>query len=373
MSSGKRPVNLIVGAGISGATIAHEIAENLRERVVVVDRRHHIGGNCYDFVNEAGLLVPLYGPHFFHTKNERVWKYVHRFSEWNDYNHRVLSKVDDKLVPIPVNITTVNRVFSEDIQDEAGMEAWLKANTEDFPDPKNSEETALNRVGRVLYEKMFRNYTRKQWEMDPSEMDPLVMSRIPVRTDFEDRYFTDPYQGMPTEGYTRLFERLLDNPLIEVRTNTDYFLIKHEFPDAIRTFFTGRIDQFFEGQVDQALQYRSLRFEFETHDTEYFQESTTINYPDEAVPFTRITEPKHATGEENHRTTIVKEFPTAEGEPYYPVFNPRNIEIFARYQELAADAEKRGVYFVGRLAQYKYFNMDQAFDNALTVFESIKE
>lgn len=364
--------NLVIGAGISGATIAHEIAERLKERVVVIDRRHHIGGNCYDFINEAGLLVPLYGPHFFHTKIERVWEYVNRFSEWNEYEHRVLSKVDDQLVPVPVNITTVNKVFGENIRDEAQMKAWLAQNTEDIAEPKNSEETALNRVGRVLYEKMFRNYTRKQWEMDPSEMDPLVMSRIPVRTDFEDRYFTDPYQGMPVDGYTRLFERMLDHPLIDVRVNTDYFLVKQEYPDPVRTFFTGRIDQFFEGQVDEHLQYRSLRFEFETHHTEFFQESTTVNYPDESVAFTRITEPKHATFQQNPKTTIVKEFPTAEGEPYYPVFNPRNMEIFAKYQELAAEAEQHGIHFVGRLAQYKYFNMDQAFDNALTVVERLR-
>ncbi|MFP4115104.1 MAG: UDP-galactopyranose mutase [Spirochaetota bacterium] len=363
--------NLIVGAGISGATIAREIAEQLKERVVVVDKRNHIGGNCYDFINEAGLLVPLYGPHFFHTQIDRVWEYVNRFSHWNDYQHRVLSKVDDKLVPIPVNITTVNTIFGENIENEDEMKAWLDANTEDIPEPKNSEETALNRVGRVLYEKMFRNYTRKQWEMDPSEMDPLVMSRIPVRTNFEDRYFTDPHQGMPAEGYTKLFERLLDHELIEVRLETDYFQARNELPEPARTFFTGRIDQFFQGQVNESLQYRSLRFGFETHDTEFYQSACTVNYPDESVPFTRITEPKHATYEKNPRTTIVKEFPTATGEPYYPVFDPRNKEIFAKYHALAEEAETKGTYFVGRLAQYKYFNMDQAFDNALTVFEKI--
>lgn len=364
--------NLVVGAGISGATIAHEIAEKLKEHVVVVDRRNHIGGNCYDFINDVGLLVPLYGPHFFHTSIDRVWKYVNRFSEWNDYNHRVLSKVDDKLVPIPVNITTVNTLFGENMATEAEMEAWLRENTEDIPHPKNSEETALNRVGKVLYEKMFRNYTRKQWEMDPSEMDPLVMSRIPVRSNFEDRYFTDPHQGMPAEGYTRLFERLLDSPLIDVRVPTDYFQIRAELDAPTRTFFTGRIDQFFEGQVEERLQYRSLRFEFETHETEFHQQACTINYPDEAIPFTRITEPKYATYEKNPRTTIVKEYPTWTGEPYYPVFNPRNTEIFSKYQELAMEAEKQNIYFVGRLAQYKYFNMDQAFDNALTVFENLQ-
>lgn len=363
--------NLIVGGGISGATIAHEIAHRLGEHVLVIDKRSHIGGNCYDFTNDAGLLVPLYGPHFFHTQSDEIWNYVNQFSDWNDYNHRVLSSVDGKLVPIPVNITTVNLLFGENIKDEREMNAWLEANTEKIAEPKNSEETALNRVGKVLYEKMFRNYTRKQWEMDPSEMDPLVMSRIPVRTGFEDRYFTDPHQGMPTEGYTKLFERLFDSSLIQVMLNTDYFAIREKLDDPVRTFFTGRIDQFFAGQVDEPLQYRSLRFEFENHGVERFQEACTVNYPEESVPYTRITEPKQATYRESNQTTTVKEFPTAEGEPYYPVFNPRNIEIFARYQELANEAEEEQVYFVGRLAQYKYFNMDQAFQNALSFVERI--
>jgi len=192
--------NFVIGAGFSGAIIAREIADEIRERVILIDRRQHIGGNCYDFVNKEGLLVPLYGPHYFHTHIERVWKYINRFAGWKDYNHRVMSMVDGKYVPIPVNITTVNELFGEHISTEKEMKAWLQVNTEHISEPKNSEETALNRVGRKLYERLFRNYTRKQWGMDPSEMDPLVLSRIPVRTTFEDRYFTDSYQGMPIDG-----------------------------------------------------------------------------------------------------------------------------------------------------------------------------
>lgn len=364
--------NLVVGAGISGSTIAHEIADQLRERVLVIDRRLHIGGICYDFFNDEGLLVPLYGPRFFHTCIERVWKYVNRFAEWNDYNHRVLSKVDGKYVPIPVNITTVNELFGENISTEEEMKAWLQANTEDIPEPKNSEEVALNRVGRVLYEKLFRNYTRKQWGMDPSEMDPLVMSRIPVRTDFEDRYFTDPHQGMPIGGYTRLFERLLESPLIEVRLGTEFQEVRHQLDEPVRAFYTGRIDQFFEGVVEEPLQYRSLRFVFETHNTEEYQPACTVNHPDESVPFIRMTEPKKAMGQDHPKTIIIKEYPTAHGEPYYPVFTPRTREILARYQELAGEAASNGVYFVGRLARHKYLNMDQAIDNALSVMERIR-
>jgi UDP-galactopyranose mutase len=364
--------NLVVGAGFSGAIIAREIADELNEHVIIIDRRNHIGGTSYDFVNEEGLLVPLYGPHYFHTCIERVWKYVNRFAEWKDYNHRVLSKVDGKYVPIPVNITTVNELFGEHISTEEEMKAWLQVNTEHISAPKNSEETALNRVGRKLYEKLFRNYTRKQWGMDPSEMDPLVLSRIPVRTTFEDRYFTDSYQGMPIEGYTRLFERILDNPLIELRLNTDYREVKHQPASPIRTIFTGRIDEFFEGVVKEPLQYRSLHFEFETYDKEEFQPTCTVNYPEASILFTRISEPKKAMGQENPKTTIIKEYPAAHGEPYYPVFTPRTKQILANYQDLAEDAESKDVYFLGRLAQYKYLNMDQTIDNALSLFERLK-
>jgi UDP-galactopyranose mutase len=361
---------LIIGAGISGATIAERYA-TMGKKVLVLDKRHHIGGNCHDFYDDDGLLVPLYGPHFFHTNLEHVWEYVQRFSSWTPYEHRVLSSVDGKLVPVPVNITTVNEVFGLSLQSESEMKAWLDENTEKIANPANSEESAMSRVGRVLYEKMFKNYTKKQWDLYPHQLDAQVMNRIPVRTNFEDRYFTDTYQAMPENGYTELFKNMLDHPNIEVRLDTDYFEVKNELPEYEKLFFTGRIDQFFAYQIDEKLEYRSLRFEFETIDQEWYQQTATINYPNE-YEYTRITEPKHSTRQKHNKTVIIREYPTWEGEPYYPVFNPRNHEIYAKYQTAAQAVEKDGVFFVGRLANYKYFNMDAAFNNALQLFDSLQ-
>jgi UDP-galactopyranose mutase len=273
---------LVVGAGISGATMAERFA-NDGERVLVLEKRGHIGGNCYDYINDAGVRMPLYGGHIFHTNNEEVWKYVNRFSGWRRYEHRVKSFVDGKYVPVPVNRETINTVFSLDLRTEEEVKQWLDANTEKIARPKNSEESALARVGNVLYEKMFRGYTKKQWDMEPRDLDASVMDRIPVRMNDDDRYFSDKYQAMPTEGYTKLFERMLASPNIEVRLNADYFALKDQLPKFKKIFFTGRIDQFFDGTVFEKLPYRSLRFEYETFNEEHHIPYATVNYPDGTV------------------------------------------------------------------------------------------
>lgn len=362
---------IIVGAGISGSVLAHEYATKLDKRVLIVEKRFHVGGNCYDFYDDAGVLVPLYGPHFFHTKNKGVWDYVSQFTEWHEYQHRVKSRVDGKLVPVPVNIETVNILLNQSISSEAEMVAWLEANTEDIAEPANGEEAALARVGQYMYEKLFKGYTKKQWDLDPSELAAAVLNRIPVRTNFDDRYFTDPYQAMPKHGYHKLFENMLNHPNIEVRLNTDFFNVRAHLPEAEKVFFTGRIDSFFEKSVDSPLQYRSLNFEFESLEQEWFQEGAQINYPND-FDFTRITEPKHATGQQHVKTTIIREYPTWDGEPYYPVHNPKNERVFQEYQYLAEREAKNHIHFVGRLANYKYFNMDQAFENALSYFQSLE-
>jgi UDP-galactopyranose mutase len=361
---------IIIGAGISGAVLAERYANELDKRVLVIDKREHIGGNCYDFLNEAGVLVPKYGPHFFHTNDDGVWEYMSRFTRWRPYEHRVLSSVDGKLVPVPVNITTVNELFGENIASEEEMQTWLAKHAERITEPKNSEESALSRVGKELYEKLFKPYTKKQWDLWPSELDPLVMNRIPVRTNLDDRYFTDTHQAMPAEGYAKLFERMLAHPNITVRLNTEWDAIKDALPSHEKLFFTGPIDQFFAYDAER-LQYRSLRFEHETLDMEQYQTRAQINYPDLAIPYTRITEPKHATGQTHQKTTIIREFSTWDGEPYYPVPTKRNQDLYAAYQRRAKALEKDGIYFVGRLANYKYFNMDQAFRNALDLFERV--
>lgn len=358
---------VVVGAGISGATLAERYASVLNKKVLVIEQRDHIGGNCYDYTDAAGIRVSRYGAHIFHTNYEDVWEYVNRFSAWRPYTHRVVAMVDGLLVPVPVNIRTVNALCNTTLTSAEEMSAWLQKNVVPMEGPRNGEEAALRRVGPVLYEKIFKHYTKKQWDLWPSELDAAVLDRIPVRIGDDDRYFSDIHQALPEEGYTKMFEKILAHPNITVRLNTPYEALSDSLEGHQYLFFTGAIDQFFKYKFKEKLQYRSIRFEFETHDVPYYQQHAVVNYPNEH-DFTRIVEYKHLTGQENSRTTISKEYSTWDGEPYYPVPNARNRDLYRRYQEEAIKLEPKGTYFVGRLANYKYFNMDQAFKNALDLF-----
>ncbi len=361
---------ICIGAGISGATLARKYAE-VGKNVLVIEKRDHIGGNCYDFYNEHGILVSKYGAHLFHTNYEDVWKFINRFANWYSYEHRVVAQVDGQLVPIPVNITTVNKLFGLTIENETEMQAWLDTNQVQKKTPRNGKEAALARVGPVLYEKMFKHYTKKQWDKYPEELDASVLQRIPVRNNFDDRYFSDKYQALPQGGYTQFFEELLSHPNIEVRLNTDFFDVKDTLPTAEKVFYTGPIDRYydFKFSLNEKLEYRSIHFVSETLDQEDYQGHAVVNYPGNDVPFTRIVEYKHITGQKHPKTTIVKEYTVDDGEPYYPVPNERNQAIYEKYRK---EAEKEtNVYFVGRLANYKYFNMDQAFKNAIDMFTKL--
>lgn len=363
---------VIIGAGISGAVLAQSYA-SAGKRVLIIEKRDHIAGNCYDHIDKNGILVSKYGAHLFHTNDEDVWEYVNRFATWYTWEHKVLAKVDEKLVPIPVNITTVNELFGLNIQTEAEMQQWLDQNRVPIENPKDGCEAVLNKVGYELYEKMFRHYTKKQWDKFPEELHASVLERIPVRNNFDDRYFSDKYQALPKGGYTKLFENILDHENITVLLNTDYFDIREQLSGYEKLFYTGPIDRFFEFKhsLDDKLEYRSINFVSETVDRPFFQENSVINYPGMEVPFTRIVEYKHFGNQESEKTTIVREFTVDQGEPYYPVPNTKNQEIYLRYK---AEADKlTDVYFVGRLANYKYFNMDQAFKNALDLFNSLEQ
>lgn len=362
---------VIIGAGISGAVLAEGYA-SLGKKVLVIEKRDHIGGNCYDYIDENRILVSKYGAHLFHTNHEDVWAYVNRFATWYNWEHRVLAHVDDKLVPIPVNIQTVNRLFDLNIRSEEEMIKWLDQNRPHIAHPKNGEEAALARVGPVLYEKMFRHYTKKQWDKYPEELDAEVLNRIPVRTNFDDRYFSDKYQALPKGGYTRFFEKIFDHPNITIKLNTDYFDVKDLIEQPEKLFYTGPIDRYFDFKfsLDDKLEYRSIRFVSETIDQEHYQENSVVNYPGTEVDFTRIIEYKHFGNQKSDKTTIVKEYTVDGGEPYYPILNERNRCIYEKYNQ---EAQKlTDVHFVGRLANYKYFNMDEAFKNALDLFERLK-
>jgi len=371
MKIGTKDSIVIVGAGLSGAVLAERYA-SIGKKVVVIDKRYHIAGNCYDYVASNNILKSKYGAHIFHTSYEDVWEYVNRFSTWNNYEHRVLSFVDCQLVPVPANLTTYNKVLNRDMDSDHLKDFLENKNAYRDIDVNNSEDSALKRLGsRDIYEKMFKNYTKKQWDMEPKELEASVMERIPVRYDENDRYFNDKYEAMPSEGYTKFIENMLNHPLIEVHTNTDFFNQQVEYE---KLFFTGRIDTYFNEKFGE-LQYRSLRFEDELLDNDSFQKVAVVNYPELAFPFTRIVEHKKLYGKgDEGKTIITKEYSTWDGEPYYPVPTQENRDKYELYK---AEAEKATeVIFVGRLANYKYFNMDQAIKNALDMFnelEGVKE
>jgi UDP-galactopyranose mutase len=358
---------LIVGCGFAGSVLAERLASEHGARILMIDKRDHVGGNAYDEKDEAGILIHRYGPHIFHTNSDEVFSYLSRFTKWRPYEHRVLATVRDQLVPIPINRTTLNRLFDAGLKTDDDAAQFLAARAEPVADIRTSEDVVINAVGRELYELFFRGYTRKQWGLDPSELDKSVTARIPTRTNTDDRYFTDKHQAMPADGYTEMFKAMLDNPLITVALGVDYQEVKHEI-DAAHTIYTGPIDEYFDWRFGK-LPYRSLKFVHSTIDAEQYQPVGTVNYPSEDVPYTRISEYKHLTGQQNRRTSITLEYPSAEGDPYYPVPRPENQALFKRYEALA-DAT-RGVTFVGRLATYRYYNMDQIVGQALSVFRRI--
>lgn len=358
---------LVVGAGFAGAVMAERLAADAGKRVLVIDKRPHIAGNAYDRLDEAGLLIHQYGPHIFHTNSSDVADYLSRFTRWRPYEHRVLAAVAGTLVPIPINRTTLNVLYHAGLQTDEEAQAFLDARAEPVAKILTSEDVVVNAVGRELYETFFQGYTRKQWGLDPSQLDRSVTARIPTRTGIDDRYFTDTFQAMPAEGYTAMFGRMLDHPLIHVETGTAY----RDVVDTVahdHLVFTGPIDEFFDFRFG-ALPYRSLSFRHETHDVASWQQVGTVNYPDESVPHTRITEFKHLTGQVHPRTSIMYEYPTAEGDPYYPVPRAENQMLYKRYEALAR--ERRDISFVGRLASYRYYNMDQVVGQALAAYRRL--
>lgn len=358
---------LVVGAGFAGSVLAERLASQRGESVLVVDRRNHIAGNAHDRYNEAGLLVHQYGPHIFHTNSQQILDYLSKFTSWRPYEHRVLGAVDGMLVPIPINLDTVNKLYSLNLT-PAKLAEWFAARAEPVEDVKTSEDVVVSAVGRELYEKFFQGYTRKQWGLDPSQLDKSVTARVPVRTNQDDRYFTDTYQCMPAEGYTRMFERMLDHPNISVMLGTDYRQIAGRIPHR-RVIYTGPIDEYFDFRFGQ-LPYRSLRFEHQTLEQEWALPTGTVNFP-QTEDYTRISEYKYMTGQKHPSTAITYEYPSSEGDPYYPILRPDSAELFRRYETLAA--ETKDVWFAGRLATFRYYNMDQVTGQALATFRKIDE
>ena len=357
---------LIVGAGFAGSVLAERLASQADKKVLIIDKRPHIAGNAYDYFNEDGILIHKYGPHIFHTNSDRVFEYLSQFTAWRPYEHRVLAQVDGQLLPIPINRDTVNRLYGLDLQTEEECEAFFASRAEPIDHCTTSEDVVVSKVGRELYEKFFRGYTNKQWGMDPSELDAQVTARVPTRTNTDDRYFTDTHQSMPLHGYTKMFEKMLSHPNIKIMLNTDYREIREMIPHG-ELIFTGPVDEYFDYCYGK-LPYRSLEFKHETLDEEQVLPVAVVNYPNDH-DYTRVTEFKQLTGQEHKKTGIVYEFPRAEGDPYYPIPKPECTELYNKYKLLAEST--KGVHFVGRLATYKYYNMDQVVAQALKTFDEI--
>lgn len=357
---------LIVGAGLAGCVMAERIANILDKRVLIVETRNHIGGNAYDYYDQHGILIHKYGPHIFHTNSKAVFDYLSQFTAWHLFELRVAASVDGQKVPIPINLDTINQLYGLDFSEE-DLIKYFASVAEPKASISNSEDVVISKIGYDLYSKFFKNYTKKQWDLWPAELDASVCARIPVRTNRDSRYFADKYQAMPKEGYTELFKKMINHPNINLMLQTDYREIEYLIP-CKRLIYTGSVDSYFNCKFGK-LPYRSLNFSFETLDLEYYQKTAIVNYPNE-YDFTRITEFKHMTGQMHPKTTLSYEYPAAVGQPYYPIPRDENIKIYNKYK---AEAEKlKDVWFLGRLGTYKYYNMDQVVAQALELFESIK-
>lgn len=372
---------IIVGAGTAGIVLAERIANILGKEVLIIEKRDHIGGNCYDYYDKNGILVHKYGPHIFHTDVEEVWSYLSQFTEWNDYQHKVLGYIDGHKVPIPFNLNSLHQLLPEQLAKKLEYKL-LETFGYDVKVPilelKKFDDEELKYLADFIYDKVFLNYTKKQWGMEPEELDPSVTARVPVYISTDDRYFQNKYQGLPKNGYTQMFEKMLSNENIQIKLNTDSKeIIKNDGNELIildeefegKLIYTGKIDEFFNYKYGE-LAYRSLDFEFKNLNENYYQEVGTVNYPND-YDFTRITEFKHLTMQKTKFTTIAREYPQEYVKetniPYYPIPKKENRDVYQRYRIKVDKIEN--LILVGRLAEYQYYNMDEIVATALKIFK----
>lgn len=363
---------LIVGAGFSGCVLAERIATQLGKKCLIVEKRNHIGGNCYDYYDDSGILIHKYGPHIFHTQMKKVWDYLSQFTDWIDYEHKVKAVIDGKEVPVPFNFNSIEQAFDSNyaqklitlLKEKYGEGVKIPILT-----LRKTDNLELKELAEYIYKYIFLGYNIKQWNMKPEELDPSVSGRVPVFLSRDDRYFQDKYQAIPNNGYTKLFQKMVDNKNIHIQLQTDY----KDILDSVnfnKMIYTGHIDYFYDFKLGR-LPYRTLDFDFQTIDKKFYQSNAQINYPNDH-DYTRITEFKHLTKQEHNKTTIAFEYPKdyifGENDPYYPIPKEDNLALFSKYKELAE--QEKNVYFVGRLADYKYYNMDQTVGVALQLFEN---
>ncbi len=365
--------NLIVGAGFSGAVLAHKIATERKEEVLIIDNKNHIAGNCYDYRDKNGICVHKYGTHIFHTNSKEVWNYISQFTKWYPYMHMVKGHIDGQEVPIPFNLNSINQVFPKitaeklerKLMDKFGFNVKVP-----ILELRKQGDADLEFLADYVYEKVFLHYTLAQWGMKPEELNPAVTGRVPVYISRDDRYFQDVYQGIPLDGYTAIVEKMLDNPLIKLQLGTNFKNVQKDV-SYNRLFYTGPIDEFFDYELGQ-LPYRSLKFDFVTFNKPYFQSNSVINYPNN-YDFTRIGEYKYFLNDESDKTVVSFEYPQAfvngKNERYYPIVKDENDNLYAKYLQKAQ--KLKGVYFLGRLGDYRYYDMDKAIARALEVFKTI--
>lgn len=358
---------IVVGAGLAGITIAERISSQLNEKVLIIEKRAHIGGNVYDSYNEDGILIHNYGPHTFHTNDKEVFDYICQFTEWHDYQHRVLSYVDGNFVPMPISLETINQLYNMNLSEDE-MDEFINSKKVPIDEIRTSEDVVLSQGGRDIYEKFFKYFTIKQWGVSPAELDKTVISRIPFRKNRDTRYFTDQYQGNPKFGYTKMCMKMLDNPNINLLLNTDYKSVIDEI-EYEKMIYTGPIDYFYNYKFGKLL-YRSIRFQFETYNQESYQPASSTRYPMD-YDYTRVTEFKKMTGQVHPKTTILKEFPCFGEEPFYPYPTQKWKRIADKYRKMAQKEEN--IIFLGRLAEYKYYDMDDVIRKALDVFQILQK
>lgn len=359
---------LIVGAGLSGVVLAERLA-SCGKKVLIIDKRGHIGGNCFDYIDEGGVLVHAYGPHYFRTNNEKVIRYLSKFTKWIPHKYKVKARIGNSLYSFPINLTTLEQFFGKRFKTKDEAAEFFEKLKEPISEPKNAEEQVLKQAGRELYEAFFKGYTEKQWGLEPKMLDASITARIPVRMSRDDNYIEAKFQQMPREGYTKMFENMVKSKNITLLLNTDFE--KGLVGKAEKIIWTGKIDEFYKYKFGE-LKYRSLDFLFLTfYGKNFVQEEGQINYPEKNLPYTRIIEIKHVTHQKCKNTAICIEIPKSGGDPYYPILTEENKKLYDKYKTLA-DNEK-DVYFCGRLATYKYLNMDQVVEQALDLFGRLEK
>ncbi|MDP2302734.1 MAG: UDP-galactopyranose mutase [Ignavibacteria bacterium] len=358
---------LIIGAGFAGSVMAERFASQFNKKVLIVEKRNHIAGNAYDEYDEHGILVHKYGPHIFHTNSKQVFDYLSLFTEWRFYEHKVLANYRGELFPIPINRITINKFFGLSLTAEEEIKNFLLSKAEKRYPIMNSEDIIVNQVGRELFEAFFKNYTKKQWNLEPNELAPTVCGRIPVRFNDDCRYFTDKYQFMPKDGYTKMFERMLNHKNIEIVLNTDFKKIINDVKFE-KMIYTGPIDYYFD-YLHGKLPYRSIRFEWENIEEANYQSTAQVNFVDSSIDYTRVVEHKYLSGEISKTTTISREYPHNNGEPFYPIPSEMNRKLYSKYKE--EQVKEKNTIFCGRLAEYQYYNMDQVVGNVLSILSKL--